>query len=152
MLWPKPKRSLNKIPYFHCTTHWYCFISITVSVFGKSLQYPSQHIDKDAKKGGPVRSIAGVTPRTNTDPLYSALNTMPSKSLYMYAIGLFMYIFSNEMLPDLFPKMFTQVDEAHTYNTRNFTNNHLYTSFHPTRRGKKMRIHALKYRISYYQE
>ena len=53
-----------------------------------------------------VRLIAGVTPRTNTDPLYSALNIMPLKSLYTYAIGLFMYKFSNEMLPELFANMF----------------------------------------------
>ena len=69
-------------------------------MFGESLQYSSQAVDKNAKQGGPVRSIAGVTPRTNTDPLYSALNTIPSKSLKMYAIGLFMYKFSKEMLPE----------------------------------------------------
>ena len=37
-----------------------------------------------------VRLIAGVTPRTNTDPFYFELHIMPLKSLYMYAIGLFM--------------------------------------------------------------
>ena len=84
-----------------------------------------------------VRLIAGVAPRTNTVTLYSVLNIMPLKSLYTYAIGLFMYTFSNEMLPELFANMFSQVDEVHTYNTRNPANNHLYISFQPTRRGKK---------------
>ena len=77
-----------------------------------------------------VRLIAGVTPRPTTDPLYSALNIMPLKSLYMYVIGLFMYKFSNEMLPELFANMFIHVDEVHSYNTRNSANSHLYTSFH----------------------
>ena len=53
------------------------------------------------------------------------------KSLYVYAIGLYMYKFSNEMLSESFAYMFTQVDEVHTYDTRNSANNHLYASFHP---------------------
>ena len=40
VLWSKPERFLNEIPYFHCTTHWYCFILITVSMFGVKLTIP----------------------------------------------------------------------------------------------------------------
>ena len=98
-----------------------------------------------------VRLIAGVTPRTNTVTLYFALNIMPLKSLYTYAIGLFMYKFSYEMLPELFANMFTQVEEVHTYNTSNSGNNHLCISFHPTRRGQKCVKYA-GHRISYYHE
>ena len=39
----------------------------------------------------PVRLIAGVTPRANTDPLYSALHIISLKSFYIYAISLFMH-------------------------------------------------------------
>ena len=84
-----------------------------------------------------VHLIAAVTPCTNTDPLHSALNIMPLKSLYMYAIGLFMYKSSNEMFPELFANMFIHVDEVHSYNTRNSANSHLYASFHPTRHWQK---------------
>ena len=60
-----------------------------------------------------VHLIAAVTPCTNTDPLHSALNIMPLKSLYMYAIGLFMYKSSNEMFPELFANMFIHVKSIH---------------------------------------
>ena len=96
MLWSKPEKCLSEIPYFHCTTHWYCLILIITHWI-----------------------------------------SLPLKSLYMYAIGLFMYKFSNEMLPELFANMFIHVDEVHSYNTRNSANSYLYTSFHRTRRGQK---------------
>ena len=111
------------------------YLNYCIHVWGKAYDTHLNHLIKMQNKA--VRLIAGVTPRTNTVTLYSELNIMPLKSLYMYAIGLFMYKFSNVMLPELFANMFTQVDEVHTYNTRNSANNHLCTSFHPTRRGQK---------------
>ena len=61
---------------------------ITVSMFGVKLTIPnSTHLITMQNKA--VRLIARVTPRKDTDPLYSAFNIMPLKSLFMYAFGLF---------------------------------------------------------------
>ena len=110
------------------------YLNYCIHVRGKAYNTHLNHLIKMQNKA--VRLIAGVTPHTNTDPLCSALNTMPLKSLYTYAIGLFMYRFSNEMLPELLANMFIHVDEVHSYNTRNSANSHLYTSFHQTQRGQ----------------
>ena len=111
------------------------YLNYCIHVWGKAYNTHLNHLIKMQNKA--VRLIGGVTPRTNTVTLYSALDIMSLKSLYTYAIGLFMYKFSNEMLPELFANMFTQVDEVHTYNTGNSANNQLYTSVNPTRRGQK---------------
>ena len=73
------------------------YLNYCIHVWGKAYNTHLNHLIKMQNKA--VSLIACITPRTNTDPLYSALNIMPLKSLYMYAIGLFMYRFSNEMLP-----------------------------------------------------
>ena len=72
------------------------YLNYCIHVWGKDYNTHLNHLRKMQNKA--VRLIAGVKPRTNTDPLYSALNIMPLKSLYMYAIGLFMYKFSNEIM------------------------------------------------------
>ena len=110
------------------------YLSYSIHVWGKAYNTHFNHLIKMQNKA--VRCIAEVTPRTITEPLYSELDTMPLKSFHIYAIGLFVYQFRNEILPGLFANMFTYVDEVHPYNTNNSANSHLYTSFHPTRRGQ----------------
>ena len=90
----------------------------------------------------PVRLIAGVTPRANTDPLHSALHIISLKSFYIYAIRLFMHKCSNGMLTDLFANMFTHIDQVHTYN-RGSASNQCYISFNPTRRGQNVITYPL---------
>ena len=53
----------------------------------------------------PVRLIAGVTPRANTDPLYSALHIISLKSFHIYAISLCLYKCTNGMLTELCANM-----------------------------------------------
>ena len=80
----------------------------------------------------PVRLIAGVTPRANTDPLYSVLHIISLKSFHIYAISLCLYKCSNGMLTELCANMFTHIDEGHTYH-RGSASNHCYISFKTTR-------------------
>ena len=56
-----------------------------------------------------VRLFAEVITRINTDLLYFSLSIMPLKSLDIYAIGLVMYKYSNDMLAGLFANMFLRV-------------------------------------------
>ena len=122
MLLSKPERSLNKNTFFSLYNSLILpYLNYCIHVWGKAYETHLNHLIKMQHKA--VRLIVWVTPRTNTVTLYSELNIMPLKSLYI--------------IIQLFANMFSQVDEVHTYNTRNSANNRLYTSFHPTRRGQK---------------
>ena len=84
-----------------------------------------------------VKLIAGVPRRTNADALYVKLNILPLKKLYVYNVGLFMYKYDNDMLPELFADMFTPVCKIHNYDTRKSSGYHLYVDFHRTTRSQK---------------
>ena len=84
-----------------------------------------------------VKLIAGVPRRTNADALYVKLNILPLKKLFVYNVGLFMYKYDNDMLPELFADMFTPVCNIHNYDTRKSSGYHLYVDFHGTTRSQK---------------
>ena len=84
-----------------------------------------------------VRLIAGVHPRTHAEPLYTQLNILPVKKMYLYSISFFMYKSSNDMLPELFSNMFTPVNEIHDYETRKSVKHHLYVPFYGKTRSQK---------------
>ena len=84
-----------------------------------------------------VKVIFGVPRRTNSDLLFCNLGILNLKGLYMYAIGFFMYRYVNEMLPELFCNLYTNVSNVHDHNTRGSSMNKLYVSFQSTSRGKK---------------
>lgn len=84
-----------------------------------------------------VKIICGVPRRTNCDKLYLDLSILRIKGLYLYSIGLFMYKYANDMLPELFWGEFEPVNQVHDYNTRGASLNQLYVPFHHTTRGQK---------------
>ena len=55
-----------------------------------------------------------------------------SKKLYLHTVDLFMYKFSNSMLPDMSVDMFTHVNTIHDLNTRHSAKNHLYVPLYAT--------------------
>ena len=55
----------------------------------------------------------------------------------LYAVGLCMYKYENDMLPQLFRDMFIEVKDVHEHDTRNATTNHLYIPIYGTVRGQK---------------
>ena len=56
-----------------------------------------------------IRIINGVPPRTNVERLYVTMGILSLKRIYNYAIGLFMYKYVNNMLPELFVDFFSNV-------------------------------------------
>ena len=79
-----------------------------------------------------VRIVHGVSPRTNADKLYFDHDILSLKRLYSYNIGIFMYKFSKNMLPELFDNFFCNVASVHEHNTRSACLNHIYVKFKGT--------------------
>ena len=64
-----------------------------------------------------VRIIAGVAPRTHTEPLFTKLNIMSLEKLYQYNIGMLMYKYHHGKLPRVFD-MFVNNSQVHSHYTR----------------------------------
>ena len=62
---------------------------------------------------------------------------MKLKKLQLYAVGLCMYKYENNMLPELFKHMFIKVTDVHEHDTRNATTDQLYIPVSATVRGQK---------------
>ena len=83
-----------------------------------------------------VRIISGVPRRTSSDHLYCELTILKLKKLYLYAVGLCMYKYENDMLPELFKDLFIKVTNVHDHDTRNATTDQLFITIYGTVRGQ----------------
>ena len=108
--------------------------SYCIHVWGKAYDTHLKHLMSLQNKV--VRIIAGVPHRTHVESLYLDLNIMPLKKSNMYTVGLCMYKFSNDMLPETFIDMLTPVNNIHDRNTRQSAKNHLYVQVYPTGRSQ----------------
>ena len=89
-----------------------------------------------------IRIINGIPPRTNVDHLYIQQNIPSVNRLYYYNIGIFMYKYSNIMLPEQFDSFFSRIEETHSYHTRQSSAKHLYVNSRSTSRGKRSCIYS----------
>ena len=89
-----------------------------------------------------VRIINGVPPRTNTDYSYSQQSILSVNRLYYYDIGIFMYKYSNSMLPGMFDNFFHKIEDSHSYCTRQSTAKHMYVKFRSTTGGQRFCIYS----------
>ena len=64
-----------------------------------------------------IRSIAGVKPRTHTEPLFKALNILNVFDINKYLIGRFMFHVCNGNVLEAFKIMFTQNKSMHNHDT-----------------------------------
>ena len=64
-----------------------------------------------------IRIIAGVNRREHTKPLFSDLRIITVNNLYSYCVGLFMYKYYHDQLPEVL-NIFTKNSEIHGYDTR----------------------------------
>ena len=111
------------------------YICYCIHIWGNAYQTHLQKLHVLQNKI--VRIIAGVPRRTSSDHLYCELNILKLKKLYLYAVGLCMYKYENDMLPELFKDMFIKVTDVHEHDTRNATTNQLYIPIYGTVRGQK---------------
>ena len=61
-----------------------------------------------------IRIIYGFLPRTNIEYLYNQQIILSVNRLQYYDVGIFMYKYTNSMLPEMFNKSFTKL-QIHTH-------------------------------------
>ena len=116
-------------------TFVYPYLNYCIHVWGKAYDTHLRHLIVLQNKI--IRIINGVPPRTNVENLYIKHNILSVKRLYSYNVGLFMYKYSNGLLPDVFDTLFCKLADVNAYNTRNASMQHIYVSFRSTNRGQK---------------
>ena len=111
------------------------YIGYCIHIWGNAYQ---THLQKlHILQNNIVRIIAGVPRRTPSDKLYCELNILKLKKLYLYAVGLCIYTYENDVLPELFKDMFIKVTDVHEHGTRNATMDQLCIPIYGTVHGQK---------------
>ena len=85
------------------------------------------------------RIINGIPPRTNVDNLYVMHNILSVNRLYPYNVGLFMYKYSNQLLPDVFNNLFPNLLMFMNILPEMYPHN-MCMCFQGTTRGQKIRL------------
>ena len=116
-------------------TFVYPYLNYCIHVWGKA--YNVYIHDLIILQNKAIRIVHGVSPRTNANKLFFYYNILSLKRLYSYNIGIFMYKFSKNMLPELFEYFFCNVASVHEHSTRSACLNHIYVKFKGTIRGQK---------------
>ena len=80
-------------------TFVYPYLNYCIHVWGKAYDTLLRHLI--ALQNKIIRIINDVPLRTNVDNLYIKHNILSVKRLYSYNVGLFMYKYSNGLLPDV---------------------------------------------------
>ena len=121
-------------------TFVYPYLSYCIHVWGRA--YDTHLNDLIVLQNKIIRIINGVPPRTNVERLYVTMGILSLKRIYNYAIGLFMYKYVNDMLPELFVDFFSNVTDLHHYDTRHANRNSIYVTFHSSTRGQQSFSHC----------
>ncbi len=113
-------------PYFiYCITVW----GNTYSTFLDTL-------NKCQKRA--LRIICGARKSDHTGPLFDKLKILKLRSIYIYAVQIFLYKYQNDKLPNSFANFFVTNDKIHGHFTRQ------RNLFHPPVAKCHQRISALK--------
>ena len=97
-------------------TFVYPYLNYCIHVWGRA--YNTHLKDLWVLQNKKIRIINGIPPRTNVDHLYIQQNILSVNRLYYYNIWIFMYKFSNSMLPEMFHSFFSKIEDRHSYHTR----------------------------------
>ena len=90
----------NESLIFLYYTFVYPYLNYCIHVWGKVYDTHLRHLIVLQNKL--IRIINGVPPRTNMHNLFIKHNILSVKRLYSNNVGLFMYKYSNDILPDVF--------------------------------------------------
>ena len=94
----------------------YPYLNYCIEIWGSANDTLMLSIFKLQKRA--IRIILSASYRAHTDPLFLKLEVLPLKKLYQFYIILFMFKYSNDMLPHLFKSIFIVNYDIHNYNTR----------------------------------
>ena len=93
---------------------YYTFLPIPQPLYpcmGLRIWYASSSFNSLQNKA--IRIINGIPQRTNVDNVYVMHNILSVKRLYSYNVRLFMYKYSNQLLPDIFNNLFSKLADVH---------------------------------------
>ena len=121
-------------------TFVYPYLNYCIHVWGRA--YNTHLKDLCVLQNKIIRIINGIPPRTNVDHLNIQQNILSVNRLYYYNIGIFMYKFSNSMLPEMFDSFFSRIEDTHSYHTRQSSAKHLYVNFRSMSRGQRSCIYS----------
>ena len=111
----------------------YPYLNYCIHVWGKASDTHLHNLIFLQNKA--IRIMNCIPPRTNVDNLYMMHNILSVKRLYSYNVGLFMYKYSNQLLPDVFNNLFSKHADVH--DTRNAPTQHVYVCYQETTGGQK---------------
>ena len=72
-----------------------------------------------------LRIIEHADPRAHADPLFFAQKILKVKDIYLLQLGIFMYQYYSNGLPNSFQSMFTTNRQIHSYDTRQSSKVHI---------------------------
>jgi hypothetical protein len=95
----------------------YPYLQYCIIVWGST--YPA-NLDRVVKlQKRVVRCICRQPYDAHTDPLFKELKILKFGDIYLFNVGMFMFSYNNDLLPDAFRNCFQPVNRIHQYNTRN---------------------------------
>ena len=122
-------------------TFIYPYLTYCVHVWGNSAKTYLAHLQKLQKKI--VRVITFSKFNSHTQPLMYKLKLLNIEKNHLFTVGIFMFKYVNDELPDAFDSMFSYRHEIRDYNTRGA--NQLHMEQFPTNIGLKgMRYYGAK--------
>jgi len=93
-----------------------CHLNYGISIWGSSDNYLLNRILILQKRCVRIISKSGF--RAHTAPLFNKFKILPVHALYDYNVGIFMYLYFNDLLPSNFDSLFDRNIDIHSYNTR----------------------------------
>ena len=87
-------------------TFIYLYFNYCIHVWGKAYDTHLHYFIVLQNRA--IHIINGIPPWNNVDNLYVMHNILSVKRLYSYNVGLFMYKYSNQLLPDISNDLFFQ--------------------------------------------
>ena len=90
-----------------------------------------------------VRIIAGVTPRTHSDPLFKQLKLLKINEINIFLTACFMFKVSNCMIIEIFQNLFVKNSEIHGHLTRQSAEYHI-PIVHTESAKRNIRFHGVK--------
>ena len=93
----------------------YCII-----LWGCCNKYLLERLHKLQKRA--VRIITHSSYLSHSKPIFMKLGVLPIYQLYEYNLGIFMFLFNKQLLPNMFNSLFNRNSDVHNYNTRTKSN------------------------------
>jgi len=92
------------------------YLTYCLDVWGQCSAHLFQSVFRLQKRA--IRTLTSSKKNAPTANLFSSLNILPLKSLYIQSIAIFMFKFHHHLLPPVFDDLFSYNSQVHSINTR----------------------------------